>query len=154
MWKILIKSSAIAILTAVFLLGGTWLLFGAEAGSSSDPLVSKSYVDGKLNELKNTINNNTTGTAAEDPAFTPVSLLSGQTLIGGEGAEIILRSGAGVAYTAVTDGIVNATAGAELFSGDYVGKNNLLLVPRGDGRGVRAIDDAWFIVKGSYSILY
>lgn len=167
-----------------------------EPGSSSDPVVSKSYVDSKINELRNLISNGniitnsqTTGTdkqqlvdevlavvealyadkidtltkSVEDikgtntdlsdteEAFVPVQLSKGQKLIGGEGAEIIFRSGKAVVYT-TTQGVIDVSSGKDLENGAEILPNHLLIVGRNDGRGALALTESWFIVKGDYRI--
>ncbi|MCL1997007.1 MAG: hypothetical protein FWG63_12430 [Defluviitaleaceae bacterium] len=85
--------------------------------------------------------------------YTPVYVPGGHMLIGGEGTEIILRGGSAISFTEVYDGIINVTAGTELFNGDFVPINNVLIVPRNDGRGVIVTSaGAWFIIRGSYEI--
>lgn len=175
-----------------------------DPGSNNDPVVSKSYVDARISEIKalmnvnNTSTNTNTGTTIntgttvidntskekiveeviaviealygdklketevstekvpvqtqEDPAFLPVQLLSGQRLIGGEGAEIIFRSGRANVYSENDMGVIDVSLGKELFNGENISVNHLLIVARKDGRGVRSIEDSWFMVKGSYSI--
>lgn len=153
---------------------------GIEPGTQSDPLVSKSYVDQRIAELaknqaaggsvdseelmaqveyliKDYIAKNgvTSGAAATTPAagdaFAPVSVSSGKTIYGGEGAEFILRSGSGTIVTS-TDSVVNVTSGKSMAKGAAVPAGNLLVIPRNDGRGVKVTQNAWFLVKGSYSI--
>ncbi len=155
----------------------------ASPGSESDPLVSKSYVDGLFNQIMNLIQNqggaaggglttaqkNQLVTEVQDElmkrlepvissgsggqsTYTPVFASAGQVVIGDEGCEIILRSGKAVGYVPVENGIVNATDGSEVFDGNTIKENNLLIIPRSDGRGVLAVSDSWFIVKGSYTI--
>jgi len=195
----------------------------AEPGSSLDPIVSKSYVDTQISELKKLINNleedlqdlndnikdlnsdvrqlkkqenssssNETsdnnsssnsistqqltsevvevidklyadkfamleeiaGNAEEEKqeSFEPVLLLAGQILLGGEGAEIVPRSGVSVAYSENSMGLIDVTSGEELYMGTALSANHLLLVARSDGRGVYAQTDSWFIVKGGYII--
>ena len=103
-------------------------------------------------------NKNTTDTTNDNPViddsnkFEPVFLKAGQILIGEGGAELILRSGKGISYTEVADGVINVTTGKELLNGKDILKNNLIIVPRDDGRGILATQDAWFIVKGNYTI--
>lgn len=165
-------------------------VFAGVAGSSDDPLVTKSYVDDKVTALTNLITNsgsinngnntgNNTGTSTGTSVITdeqkkqiieettlqvlalsgttgtylPVELKNGQILLGSEGTEIILRSGTAVSYVTGSDGVVNATIGSDLKNNISVPKNNIIIVPRSDGRGVRATaDSTWLIVKGSYTI--
>lgn len=171
--------------TTASILVATTVFGGGVAGSSDDPIVTKSYVDDKVSALTALINSsnngnsngnstgNSTATLSDDDkkqiieevtmqvltlqgdsgAYIPVELKNGQTLLGGEGSEIILRSGTAVSYVTGSDGLVNATNGSDVKNNISIPKNNILIVPRNDGRGVRATSDGtWLIVKGSYSI--
>ena len=103
-------------------------------GSESDPVVSKSYVDSKL-------------------SYSPLQLFEGQRLIGGEGAEIIMRSGEAEAIDSNGEnGVSDLTAGKDLMTGDSVGLNHLLVVPRSDGRGIKALTEVWVMIRGDYSV--
>ena len=128
------------------------------AGSSGDPLVTKSYVDSAMANVLNAVNNSQgTGnlsmeTEASD-SFEPVSLKKGQILLGKGGSEIILRSGSALSYTESADGIIDVSTGQEYFNGENLTANHLLIISRDDGRGAAVTsDEAWFIVKGGYTI--
>lgn len=175
-------------------------VFAAQAGSSEDPLVSKSYVDDKINQILNSINNNSSNTtvntglsdtdiqkmkteileeltallgdnlssdlnnsdtanttntsnsSSSSGSYVPVYANVGQIVIGGEGTEIILRSGKANAYITGAAGIVNATTGKELVNGNKAEKNNIMIIPRADGRGFKVTEAAWFLIKGDYEI--
>ncbi len=163
------------LLATCILAGGT--VFAATIGSESDPLVSKSYVDSKIEQVLTLINGNGTGSssgvdvdalaeqvlakinegditggsvAAE--GYVPVSVAVGQTIYGGEGTEFILRAGKGNISVSGVDGIADITTGEELLNGSKAVKNHLMIVPRDDGRGIEVTEAAWFLVKGSYEI--
>ena len=136
--KLIIGLQAIAV-TVVAVVGTA---FAADAGSASDPVASKSYVDDKINQVINMINTGSATTEASGSSYVPVSVPVGKVLYGAEGSEIILRSGKGTIYTAGVDVKTGATAVA----------NHILIVPRADGRGVNVSEAAWFLVKGGYSI--
>ena len=89
---------------------------------------------------------------AEISTYKPVNLAAGQILIGEEGTEIILRSGTAKGYTMVSDGLANTTTGQDVGNNADIGRNNMLIVPRGDGRGVKAATEVWLLVKGAYYI--
>lgn len=134
----------------------------ATAGGSDDPLVAKSYVDDKINQVlevinttvgkDNQTNQNTSQTVLPDTSFKPVLVEVGQTIYGKEGTELILRSGKGNAVVPGAEGIANLTNGLEVKNKNTINKNQLLIIPRDDGRGVKVTEKAWFLVKGGYEI--
>nr|WP_317359874.1 hypothetical protein [uncultured Tyzzerella sp.] len=137
-----------------------------QAGSSEDPLVAKSYVDDKINQVleiinttvgsdNNTSNNNSsnnTNVQISGNSFKPVLVEVGQTIYGKEGTELILRSGKGSAVVPGAEGIANLTNGLEIKNKNTINKNHLIIIPRDDGRGVKVSEKAWFLVKGDYEI--
>ena len=102
-------------------------------GSPEDPVVTKSYVDSKL-------------------AYAVLHLQQGQRLIGGEGTEIIVRSGEVTAIDNGKDGISDITGGYDLKSGAICKANHLLLVPRSDGRGITAATETYIMIRGTYTL--
>ena len=64
---------------------------------------------------------------------------------------------AGSAYCVAPDasqGIADYTAGAEIYNYQYLTKNHMCLIPRGDGRGIVADSESVFVmVKGEYTIV-
>lgn len=147
-------------------------VFASDAGSESDPLVTKSYVDSKLglqitDEQKKEITDgileeilpmiqssaqtSTEAQANDSSRYVPVFVENGKIILGGEGTELILRSGKGQAYIEGVDGLVNTTTGQNVKKGNITA-NNVMIVPRDDGRGIRVTEDAWFLVRGSYEI--
>lgn len=113
-------------------------------GSEGDPVVTKSYVDSQIAQMK--------GSGAESGAYVVVQVSAGQRLLGKSGTEIILRSGEATAIDNGANGISDMTAGKDLMTGQSIGQNHLLLVPRDDGRGIQAITDIFAMVRGAYSI--
>ena len=102
-------------------------------GSEEDPVVTKSYVDAKTGYLA-------------------LKMEAGQTLIGAEGTELILRSGEATAIDNGANGVSDMTGGADLMTGNKVLLNHLLLIPRSDGRGIAVSTEAWVMVRGNYTI--
>lgn len=134
-------------------------------GSEGDPVVTVSYVENKLNEIKgyldqrlNSLNldkNSDGDTVISDnqgTAFKVIDLNKDEKLIGTEGTEIILRSGTAVAIDNGVDGLSDLTLGKDLKGGEGIFKNHLLIVPRSDGRGILATSQLWVMVKGDYQI--
>lgn len=113
-------------------------------GSEGDPVVTKSYVDTQIAKLKGG------GTASD--TYVVAELKAGQRLLGKGGTEIILRSGEATAIDNGANGVSDITAGKDLMTGQSIGQNHLLLVPKDDGRGIQAITDLFVMVRGSYTI--
>lgn len=126
-------------------------VYGADTGSNADPLVSKSYVDDKIEEVMSKIGSSSTGTTTAS-SFKPVSVAVGQTITGGEGTEMILRAGKANVVVSGVDGITDATTGQNLVNGHKATTNHLNIIPRADGRGFKVTEAAWFLVKGGYTI--
>lgn len=121
-------------LTAVLVFTAAFAVFGdTNAGSAENPLVTKDYVDTRL-------------------TYQTVHVLAGQRIIGGAGAEIILRSGEATAIDNGANGVSDITSGTDLMSGMQVGLNHLLLIPRDDGRGIAASTEGWIMVRGDFTI--
>ncbi len=159
-------------------------------GSSSDPVVSKSYVDELIgdtlekilnldntyNELKlrvdaleqavkNGVSSNESSNqgnsndsevikVTENYTFKPIELSSNQLLLGGEGCELIVRSGSAIGYTEVANGLTNITNGSEILNGEEIPLNNVLIVPRNDNRGILVnSNQTWIMIRGDYTII-
>lgn len=91
-------------------------------------------------------------TAGDVVPFTALQVRAGYSLIAEAGVEFILRSGLATALSG-PDGMVNVTAGRDVINGDRIPPNNLLLVPRSDGRGFVAEADTWVMIKGGFEIV-
>ncbi len=139
----------ISVMASIVLVMGT--VFAADAGSEADPLVSKSYVDDKINQVMNMVGSDS-GSVSVGGSYVPVSVGVGKTIIGGEGTEMILRAGKGDIVISGKEGIVDATTGQALYNGHKAALNHIMIIPRNDGRGVKVTEAAWFLVKGSYNI--
>ncbi|MCL2573185.1 MAG: hypothetical protein FWE34_01380 [Defluviitaleaceae bacterium] len=171
--KLYILGLGLAFFTGGLVLGGSFLNANppAPGGSFENPAVSMYYFNERINEIMQIINAQGAGGQINTEAvvnevladitnffgagmtFTPVHVNAGQIILAGEGTEIIRRSGSATAHVPGQDGIVNATTGHDIFHDATIPANNLLIVPREDGRGVRATADSWFIIRGSFSIV-
>lgn len=160
--KIKKLSKAFLTVGAVTILLGTTIAF-SDADTRNDPVVSLSYFEKKMDELKDYIDerireDNNEERGNDSVKFEIVQIAAGQSIIGKDGTEIILRGGtekgAGKASVIASgnDGLTDITEGKDLKSGQEVPLNHLLIVPRDDGRGVLAITDSIYMVKGEYEI--
>ncbi|OPY56459.1 MAG: hypothetical protein A4E55_02098 [Pelotomaculum sp. PtaU1.Bin035] len=104
-----------------------------EPGGSNDPLVTQSYVDQYVQ-------------------WKVVELKAGQVLQGHAGSELIPRRGQAVIVDPAGNGVPDVTAGADIFAGSPAPVNHLLVVPRDDGRGVKAQSPVVLLYKGGVTV--
>ena len=136
------KKTLWIIFALVAALGLSAFAVWADPGDSDDPLVSKSYVDAQIAAVK----------AQSAGTYSVVHINAGQSIIGKEGTEIIVRSGVVTAIDNGANGVSDLTVGKDLMSGTEIGTDHLLLVPRDDGRGVKAWTEAYLMVRGGYTL--
>ena len=168
----------IAVLATVTLISGASILAFASPGTTTDPLITLSYLtnifkpqvleelakteqeasskfDERITALESYIQSGQGGTvAAPGPAdaFTVVTLRRGQTLTCTAGAEIMLRIGTVNGFGAASPALVNTTAGTTLSAGSVLVTNNMYMVTI-DGNGVTATaDSVRVLVRGNYKI--
>ncbi|MGI6633418.1 MAG: hypothetical protein ACOX5M_10335 [Bacillota bacterium] len=139
------------LLTLTLVLGVVigWVGSGAAAGeplpgSEQDPLVSRSYVDSRIEEIL--------ATSGSGFQMIVVEVPSGHILVGGAGTEIIVRAGNASVIDSELGGLCDVTQGRDLRYGEEAPRNHLLLVPRDDGRGILAVTGVTVMVRGNYSI--
>ena len=130
-----------------------------DPGSESDPLVTLSYVELKMNQLKDYIDQKSFSSnpsqeisSTESTTFQVVELKKGQSLIAGGGTELILRSGEATAIVSPSGGLSDVTGAKNLQRNEKIPANHLLIIPRNDGRGITAMSDSFLLVKGGYTI--
>lgn len=145
-------------------------------GSQQDPLVTQSYVEQRSEQLKYyfdqriqefdalieqmgnrvaALQGGTVGAQSEGSAETVLEIVevaAGKTLRGYAGTEIILRGGKATAIQSSLGGLADLTEGRDIGQGQIIPDNHLLLIPRTDGRGVKAESECIFMVKGRYDI--
>ena len=147
-------------------------------GSDSDPLITSSYLDKKIQgitdsiqavvkNLESKIEQNNSNLLVMDKKveglskqtggstgaiYEIVNLPAGKKIICQNSTEVILRSGKAKIVSSNTAGISDVTTGCDVSPGAYVERNHLLIVPRTDGRGVIAQTVCVLMVKGAYSI--
>ncbi len=145
-------------------------------GTSNDPIVTKSYVDQKVAEIKSSVSNNSSmmnqletqqalienlmeeiselknGQNTESNIFEVVVVQEGQVILGKQSTEMIVRSGKAKAVTSAAGGLQDITSGEDLDGSTIIPKNHLLLIPREDGRGLLADTKLTVMVRGGYII--
>jgi len=123
--------AVVAVIAAQQLAGGV-TASDFEPGSERDPLVAKSYVD-------------------RYAKFELLSVEAGRAVLpANTGAEIVVRSGRAVAIAGEAGGLADVTAGRDIGDGAAIPLNHLLVVPRADGRGLKASTDLILMIRGDY----
>ncbi len=83
------------------------------------------------------------------PFFEVVYAESGKIIYGDSSTEIILRGGSATAVAGV-NGLCDVTSGTDIQNGQNIPYNHLIIVPVGDGRGIRISSNAYLMIKGGY----
>jgi hypothetical protein len=134
-------------------------------GTSSDPLITLSYLTGTLTpslmgqfqeqlssevaELQKEIDAAGGGSA---DSYKVISLKSGQVVTGGVGCEVLLRVGTAVCQASYSPGLVDMTGGGTLDSGGSLAANHLYLVTI-EGGGLKATaSTVMVLIRGSYTV--
>lgn len=151
------------IMLATLVVGSSVYAAKGDAGSSNDPLVTKSYVDSKVTQLQKTVEVqasmidlltqeiNNMG-KEESSSYEVVTVPVGQSIVGKQGTEIIVRSGNGQVLASDGGGLQDMTEGTDLLGGSEIPKYHLVIIPREDGRGIYATKDLIVMVRGGYNI--
>lgn len=145
----------IVVLGVVAIILGATVVF-SEPGSDNDPLVTLSYVEKRMDQLKfyidEKLSKGEVGSPSPSSNLEVVEILSGQSIICKNGTEIILRGGKAKVIASELGGLSDVTDGKDLGMDKLIPANHLLIVPRNDGRGAYATEDAIFLVRGEYEI--
>ena len=127
-------------------------VYAANAGSADDPVITKSYLDSVIDDIKNSVGS---GSGGGGEYKVLEGLDAGTIVVGGASTEMILRSGSALAYipSSASGGISDLTSGSNLANGKAISANHLLLFPRDDGRALQVTkNNTYIMVKGEYSI--
>lgn len=152
--------------------------------SSEDPLISFSYlndifkkeildeVDDRFDELQSGIDDYLASIeipevqepddsdeedeppVAASTAWEIIELTEGEALYAVTTCEFVLRSGSAVCIAPdATQGIADLT-GFEIFNGESIPMDRLCMIPRGDGRGIKATHQSVYVmIRGDYTIV-
>ena len=135
------KTLTLALVLAMGCFAGRYI-----EASNQDPLVSLSYLNQRLEALK------TQDKSGGNGNLTVVNLEKGQEIIGAQGSQFILRAGQVEAIVSDKGGLSDVTGAKDLIKGEKAKANHLLLIPRSDGRGLRARTSAIVLVQGTYHV--
>jgi hypothetical protein len=143
----------VGVLLSLSLVVGVAFAANPNPGSENDPVVTKSYVDKALSQIKDYVDGliSNGGSQGSGEAFKVVDLKSGDTITLKQGTEIILRAGKAMINSPTSNGLSDVTGGKDLLNGAQMPSNHLLIAPRSDGRSVKAGTTAVFMVRGQYT---
>ncbi|SHJ61823.1 hypothetical protein [Paramaledivibacter caminithermalis] len=176
-----IKNFSLIFFTVTILVGSFSIINGVGLmgpGSEDDPIVTLSYVEKRIEQIKyyinqniETINNssvgmnsqlqelkakveqlNNTSTAESQDKYRVVFVKAGSTIMFGESSEVIWRSGKAAVIASQNGGLSDVTTGVDLTEGVEIPLNHLLIIPRNDGRGASVTVDSYVMIKGAYTI--
>lgn len=134
--------------------------------TSSNPIISLSYLNKTIDELKLEIYKEVDKRISESPtsgtgasAFKIINVEKGKKVICYESTEFVLRRGTAsiidpskATNPTAPNGVPNLTVGKDAQHGDTVTLQQLYLVPRKDGRGIEAKTELTIMIKGGYEI--
>ena len=115
-------------------------------GSVNDPLITKSYLDKRLEEFD--AGNTATADSKSSAGMEKLQLSKSVYVSAKEGTMIVLMEGS--AY-ASGDGLINITKGEALSDGMTVSKYNTFLVTK-DNTGIKADSSAVVYIAGEYTL--
>lgn len=160
-----IKGIVLVVLVVVLM---SLVVYAVDPGTNDDPLISLSYLEDAIDELKdsleskitalekkiNNLEKNNTSSDSQDKevvvkssGFKVVNLKAGEVLSLGESAEIILRTGSATVVGGKAGGLSDVTAGKDIPDGGKIELNHLLITPRDDGRGIKVSQNSAVMVK-------
>ena len=149
-----IKRIGLIVGSLVIILGASTAF--SEPGTERDPLVTLSYVEEKIDQVKEQLKFYVDSKISVDTGggnvLEVVNLSEGQSIIGQAGTEMILRGGKATAIVSNLGGLSDITLGEDIGMNGKLSPNHLLIIPRDDGRGAYATTDAIFLVRGEYEI--
>lgn len=163
------KFKIIGVVAAVALVVTAAYAATSAAGSSSDPLVTLSYltqvftpqveedmeamVSEKADELTGKFDQAIAqaGTGSSS-VFSVVTLSSGQTLVGDVGCEVMLRIGTATCGSDGSTGLIDVTDGSTLADGENLVTNHLYMVTISTRSVTATAGTTRLLVRGPYTI--
>jgi hypothetical protein len=147
----------VLVVIILVLLTGTFAA-GTNPGSSSDPIVTQSYVENRIQLLNDAIDERLTElenrpvSSGGTQEFVVLNIKTNQVVNLGANSMFILRSGEATAIAGQGGGLSDLTTGLDLATGQSIERNHLLLIPKSDGRGITMTYEGWVMISGEYSI--
>lgn len=167
------KSRIVIVLSVIFalVLGiGIGSYAASGYGSSSDPLITLSYLEDKLTpeilaeveelldarqddmakEFNKIVSQQGVSTSGDN--YSVVTLNNGQKLIGKAGCEVMLRIGSAVCTAQSSPGLIDISAGSSINNGTALTANHLYLITIADNGITASANGVKVLVRGDYTI--
>lgn len=149
-----VRTGVVAILVlglvAVLGYGGLAMAAGSgDPGSSSDPLVTKSYVEEFVGKKLAEVLGDSKSSGGMEWEIKTVE--TGGQFVGNDGTEFIIRGGKAVVMDPSRSGVADLTAGVNVAAGQAAAPNHLFLIPR-EGRGITAQTTVTIMFRGGGSV--
>lgn len=146
----------LSIALAVVIIAGVSAYAATSFGTSSDPIITLSYLEKTLTpQLLEQFGDELEAAFAANggtDTYSVVTLTNGQTLTGAVGCEIMLRIGSASVSASDSPGLVDTTDASSLNNGSALKANHLYMVTIA-GNGIKATAaTVKVIVRGSYTI--
>jgi len=139
--SISLSINLLLVIIILVLLGGTFSAGNQyDAGTQTDPIVTLSYVESRIETLNNSINERLLVLESQPVAsggslaYEVLQVQAGQTIHLEANTHFILRSGEATGIAGQGGGLSDLTVGIDVQTGEYVQLNHLLLIPKTDGR--------------------
>jgi len=113
-----------------------------------------SALEAKIEQLEQTENAAAPSVPSGEAGYEIVRVTAGMKVLAGGSCDIMLRSGTAVALAPLaSQGLSDYTSGSEILNGDSITINHMMLIPRGDGRGILITsEEAYIMIRGAYSL--
>jgi len=144
----------IAVSLVILLLGSALAVAaGGAPGSVDDPLVTRSFVESQVNSLvAGSVDEAVKTSVGMYTKWQVMDLAPGQRLEGKAGTELIVRAGKTELVDPVGSGIPDVTTGVNITVGKVLALDHLLIIPRTDGRGIKALSKTIVMYKGEVEV--
>ena len=111
-------------------------------------------LEAKIEQMERAEDTPETTSPVVEAGYEIVRVTAGMKVLAGDSCDIMLRSGTAVAIAPLaTQGLSDYTSGSEILDGEEITINHMMLIPRGDGRGIRITsEEAYIMIRGAYAL--
>lgn len=113
-----------------------------------------SALEAKIEQLELADDTEAPPVAAAEAGYEIVRATQGMKVLAGGSCDIMLRSGTALAIAPLaSQGLSDYTTGSEVLNNEEIVINHMMLIPRGDGRGILITsEEAYIMIRGTYAL--